>query len=220
VDAFSAARALASASPRAPPPAPPPHPPAPPPPPPPPEAAYLAALGAAAPAGGSGDSSRSAALLEADWAWERARHARAQQQQQQQQLTATNPAGKAAAYATVDRGGALRPPHDYFVRVLYGGAPLPLPGAGAGGLLPLPVFRALLARRIPVDWVGECGGAPAGGGVGGLRGEAPAPPGAEPTVNTVEWPVADVLPLLTPQLEALLGGAAHPNSALSRARRA
>jgi hypothetical protein len=76
----------------------------------------------------------------------------------------------------------------YFVRVVYNGTTLRLEGCTEQGLVPLPLFRLLLAKRISVDYAGECSGGSGGCGSGGAGG-----------VNTVAWPSLSVL---SPSLSA------------------
>ena len=93
------------------------------------------------------------------------------------------------------------PAAHYAVRLIYNGVPLKVPAAGGSEWVPLPVFRALLARSISHNPDADCG-AP-------VRGSRR---------TRVAWPVTDSLPLLDERLSQALGleqGRAHVASALS-----
>jgi len=146
-----------------------------------------------------------------------------------------SPAASATAYSPITTmgggsgGAACSPPYHYFVRVLYNGVPMrvlkaPPPRddtppaadelADSSTLIPLPIFRLLLARRISRDYLGECGGGSPVGAAGDSGGETPH-------ANTVSWPTAAVLPTLTHKLACSIGlkglHAVSPASMLSLA---
>lgn len=107
---------------------------------------------------------------------------------------------------------------EYYVRILYNGKPIPLPlpsKDGKGEYIPLSVFRAAVARYIPIDFHTEC----AGGAASGPDSDTiPVPKKGVPSVN---YPTSATLPEFNDDLKQTLrlGSAYVPSrySALANA---
>jgi hypothetical protein len=100
---------------------------------------------------------------------------------------------------------------EYYVRVLYNGKPLRLPlrrgNNGSSGssngetaeVVPLGLFRALLAPLVPLDFVAECGVPHGGLPTGAVAFQAPLrpssesdqPPAAKPARSAAPAPLLD-----------------------------